>query len=455
MDFDQYNKKTEEAVKQYDLDRLREQIIEDGDLTNNEVNSLLLRIHEKGYDLNREDGEKTEGAEGTEDLYYPDEDLEIEVTLPDVVTELKGDKSYGDFLASEYFPRFHPMKDSSMYKVAAAFALFNSAAIPTNRGLSIPLPIAYIYGQSGSGKSMLANAFAAHYPPRCVGIIVPTGSPTTLRDTPHNICQVEGRFRPSLLVLDNFYASSPSYLGQHFFNLLSWEKQSAFTRVTQQGQMQIRYTWCTKVITSTDSLREIGNNVVELRRRALPLPTSKFQPRESLYQWSREKMKEEYFELWSRNNIGKWKESLSRVLSNLDKVSSYISEDKIPASLLPISVMLFSGIEDSLENSIKTMREYWEFTDEEQKFSLSRMERICTDFLDTVVQKRRSLAERLQYSDDFWKYIPATDIWDHIQNSDSSISKNNSNWKELEAIMGENGFRLQYTNKRLFFVKEQ
>lgn len=381
-----------------------------------------------------------------------DYDLDIDLDLPDVISSLKdSDQTYGQFLADRYFPLFHPMSDSSLYKIIAAISLFNSAAIPKPK-VSIPLPITYIYGRSGSGKSYLATSFQLHYQQNETSIVTPNASPTILREEPHYISvrsEDPLKLRPALLILDNFYASTPKNIGGHFFSLLAWERHNAEAKVNKEGVVVTRCTWCSKVITSTDSIREIGDVVTEMERRTLPIPTTPMEPKESPYSYDRSSMFYEYRSLWSQKNIPLFKKSFKEIFSEFSFLSEELGEKALP-SIVPIAIMLFSGIEDNLKSSTNTMKRYWEYVNAQEKMAASRIERILSEYLQQVPFKRKELAHKLGFDESFWRDLPAKDVWEEIFKADDSIRKNDRNWRELSSIMERYGYHLVFDGKLLY-----
>ena len=140
-------------------------------------------------------------------------------------------ESYAQWLVEAYLPAFHPMPNQALqHKIVACLMLLNHTACRGDQAI----PVVWIQGVSGSGKSELLKAFAAQYPSNLQVQARPDDTASSLRD------RLDAKFsaggQPGLMWFDNWNHQTCLYtFGRVRGILLANKRNDAISHLSTKG----------------------------------------------------------------------------------------------------------------------------------------------------------------------------------------------------------------------------
>jgi len=279
--------------------------------------------------------------------------------------------SYPLFLRDVIIPSFHPLPDEDIQTpIAAICMLINSAALPPiseNNSKELLLPLVYISGATGTGKSKLAGLFERHYPFHSRKQLKGSDTGATLIDRMHKACYVRGSYenndlvlKPALFNFENFYAANLKRWGDYGVEILTTEKQYAV--VSKQGKdKQDFYTYCLKIFTSIEPLQAVSKQMSEMDRRTIRLFTKRANPKLTISSYNWKYSMEQYKKLWEKNKVENIFFPILGKVSKITEDDTDIPDEYYPASQVIMAVGVYLGIFEDIDHAIEHLTEYWNY----------------------------------------------------------------------------------------------
>ena len=171
--------------------------------------------------------------------------------------------SYWHWLEEVALPMFWKQpRPELQHKMLAIICAMNTNAVPPKNQSAkkeMPVPLIYLYGKSGSGKTQAGEIISYSYPVERTGIIMANSSGTSLRNMCHRLCyrgfqdDLPGfnSLYPAFLLIDNY---EPRYLvkwGEFKMTLLGNNRSQAYAQIGNENQdNDYFFTHLIKVFTS-------------------------------------------------------------------------------------------------------------------------------------------------------------------------------------------------------------
>lgn len=331
-----------------------------------EIEDFFDELKKRHKELKEEyKNEKSESAIDDEFLFQYDFS-KYELYLTPIESLNTEDLPYPIFLRDKIIPIFHPLPYPEIQNpILAAICLINPAALPPlgeNNSKEAPLPNIYIQGESGSGKSQIQHLIEKHFPPDRKSSVKGSTTGAGLLETLDSLCKGNlpkdnYLIYPSVCIFENFYLANIERWQHWAVELLATER--AYAWCERKGKdAGVFFTFVLKVFSSVEYLQPTQQKYAELYRRTIRIFTEKGVPEDSVSKYSWDYCKRNYIKIWKPENIDKFFEILSEVVSKPDD-STNIPPEFYPPSQVVIAVGVFTGIWESLEEAENAMTDYW------------------------------------------------------------------------------------------------
>ena len=425
-----WKKKVEIAESLDSLAGLRESIVDDPSLSDEEITQLEQLIKDKEDVListTSKRKKKTDELEGvvSRPILFDSRlyDRNTEEDKPSYEILLETEMDYNSFLKEIFYQEFIKLPEPEIQvPLCMAIGYLNSMVVPD----TVSFPMIYVYSpEEESGKSQLAYHWGDYYHPdyRIFFRDDSTGAGLRNRLTP-----VANLDQPCIAVLDNFNArTTKERLGNiGWASLLCYnrlESQSQLVADTEGGVVQFN-THCLKVFTSITPLGNTVESSSELKSRCVRIYANKHREGVNLfrqaYNWNG--LQKIYFDIWGDpdrcNRIYK-KGLLKELLQKSHKDLPFYNR-KWQISIPIIASGVFAGVWPDLNSAIKHMAIYWEWEGDKKSNKMSPLETIIelyvTEHHPALVKEHLEEIEgtrRLQSI--FPNVIRLADIYRHLE----------------------------------------
>ncbi|QSJ20099.1 hypothetical protein JYQ62_16125 [Nostoc sp. UHCC 0702] len=274
------------------------EIKDDNELSDNDKEALIIALAEAAE--KSEGGVQQNSAKSRPQNEFPKLDFDDveENFIPCGLDSYRREEyeTYAQWLVEAYLPAFHPMPNQFLqHKVVACLMLLNHMACRGDQAI----PIVWIQGQSGSGKSELLKAFAAHYPKGLAVQARPDDTASSLRDRLD--AAFSGNTQPGLMWYDNWNHSTslPRFSNVRGL-LLANKRNDAIAHLSTKGDNNQSNFKCAsyRAFSSVDSGISTSNTMFsEFLRRLWVLLCAK-SPADKRLNYSWQGMVDEYKKLW-------------------------------------------------------------------------------------------------------------------------------------------------------------
>ena len=312
--------------------------------------------------------------------YEDDDDEELHIpTWHDLNDE---GLPYSQWLAKVGLPRFFPLPNPCLYKVAASICLINSASIPgmmRSLALQAELPLVICYGPPNAGKSTFCNWVGYHYSDNPLltddfspfQVFKDDTSYKGLRDAFDRACRYDDEsvreaachiddFEPRLLLSDGLWGKSRGIF-------IAIQKSQATSLISTNGSksdVQGKFTyWLLKLISTNHHPKELFSALPKMERRCLVLPFEILSVSDNLgnYDWS--VLRDEYMQLWNKNDRDSrfWRGLLRPQLRRPFSSFKYLTPDIVARSITVMCTGTFAGIWQDIDQAEKDLASYWEY----------------------------------------------------------------------------------------------
>ena len=269
-------------------------------------------------------------------------------------------ETYAQWLVEAYLPAFHPMPNQALqHKVAATMMLLNHVACRGDQAI----PVIWIQGQSGSGKSELLKAFAAHYPKNLQVQVRPDDTASSLRD------RLDSAFsqntQPGLMWCDNWNHSVnlPRFSNVRGL-LLANKRNDAVAHLSTKGDNNQSTFKCAslRAFSSVDSGVNTSHPMfTEFLRRLWVFLCAKYNADKRInYAW--DKMQDEYKALWGFQAVDQVKTKYGKYYREACKVPcpDGFSPEIWEIFAVPIAVYQYVGL-GSQKEAVSTLINHYQW----------------------------------------------------------------------------------------------
>ena len=412
---------------------------------------------------------KVVAPEGTEQVIDYDYGKYI-LNFPSWETLNTENLPYPVFLRDFILPNFHPLpKPELQYPILATLMLINPIALPPlgeNCGKEVALPLVYIQGISGSGKTQLTHRFETHYPSYAIATVKGDTPGGGLIEEFHKACYVGENeltgmpiLRPSLGVLENFYIRNIDRWGSFYVTLLAIERKDAKSR-RGGTEGQVFYAWLLRIFNSINPLEASSEKASELLRRCFRIYCEKGVPKYSAGSFSWRTVRDEYLNLWNKEGTENvFYPILSKVMSMPDD-STDIPAKYFSVSQLVIAVGVYAGIYEDIDDACQQIAAYWEWIESRSDNGGDMVLKILNDWIYekyeylVELKAQRGIPKEEVDKEIRWK-MP--EIMQHIARISGGLYSANDKkvGDQVKEILANNGFKLVTEHNGLVFRKAE
>ncbi|MEH2200211.1 hypothetical protein [Nostoc sp.] len=402
---------------------------------------------------------------------FPKYDLDDDFKLPCGVKEFGFDENcnniaveYGRWLRDVYLPTFIQMPDSEhQYPIAVSLMLLNCQCVSSKK-MDIPIP--YLLGNRGSGKTELSKSIRQHYPDHLSLQFMPA-------DTGASICErLDGNFRGSevgLAVMDNFNPSIFIVKALDFYQvLLATNKEDSIRRKSaasnDEGKSEYQ-TYCYKILTSVFDLASEGKiEFGEMYRRMITLKFKNGTPKAKRIAYDWEAQERIYQRIWGEEEMPNIKRAYAKALRQMVRLSPNEIPSEIPSEqwaycIVPIAVGNYCGIWDSVEDGIAHFARHFKYLKGDNSGVGSALTKVLTKYIkEELFEQGEKYRKGGRYTTETQKLIDVEIPQDELKKQISlrmGFDVGRRDMDEIIMLMANFGYSYERVGEAMGFIKQQ
>lgn len=471
-----YKKKLTKTVfsgsqQQQKINEILKQMEKDKDITDDERLLIESSVTQISIPLAKNaDDSDSESSKKSERLFPKYDFLTDDFKLPCGVKEFGFDEhcdniavEYGRWLRDKYLPAFVQMPNPEhQYPIAVSLMLINCQCVS---GKKMDLPIAYLLGNSGSGKTEMSKSIREHYPSHLSVQFMPADTGASQAE---KLDANFGNDEVGVAVYDNFNPSIFMEKSMPFYQLLlATNKEDSIRRISSKsndnGQSEYK-TYCYKVFTSVFDLATQGKiEFGEMYRRMIVLKFQKGTPqaKRTAYDWD---AKQRIFQrLWGDDEMPQIKKVYLKALRDLVRLSPNDIPDKIPSNkwtfcIVPIAVGVYCGMWETIEEGIAHFARHFDYLKGDNSGVGTALCKVLTKYIKEELPKQAESNRKNRYASEASKNIdieiPQDSLIKEVKTR-LGFDIGRRDMDEMIFLMSNFGYSYERLGSAMGFVKQQ